>query len=208
MFEPSPISQLTPKTRSAYATLPGITQPYPAAKVVEDTLSDSTSFISFEHKPFLQLANPAYSAKPYSPSEANEALLQSLKALPDAIGAAVQQANAPMKELLFLAKDAVAERTPTRMQRIAAAINRWALPIAQVLLGAAILAVGIHTMEISIVVIGATMTTTGLAMCMTLLAGTLAPHPLDAMKEFLHRRHKHAPDLYEPPSGTALDAAG
>jgi hypothetical protein len=135
----------------------------------------------------------------------HDVLIQSLKALPDAIGAAVTQANAPMQDLLLLAQNAVKGRQPTRMQAIATVINRWALPVVQVLLGAAVLAVGVTTMEISIMVIGATMCATGLALCLTLLAGCLAPHPLDAVKEFVQRRQQHDPKAYEPGQLVMLD---
>jgi hypothetical protein len=110
-----------------------------------------------------------------------------------------------MQDLLLLAQNAVKGRQPTRMQAIATVINRWALPVVQVLLGAAVLAVGVTTMEISIMVIGATMCATGLALCLTLLAGCLAPHPLDAVKEFVQRRQQHDPKAYEPGQLVMLD---
>ena len=139
----------------------------------------------------------------YQPPQ--DVLIQTLQGLPDAIGAAVSKANAPMQDLLLLAQNAVKQRPPTRVQAIAAAVNRWALPVVQVLLGAAVLAVGVTTMEISIMVIGATMCATGLALCITLLAGCLAPHPLDSVKEFVQRRHQHDPKPYEPGDLVVLD---
>jgi hypothetical protein len=224
MLKPSPIKQLSPQLTPAYAhaqgevqhaaaTLAGLPAPLtprvlPAPKapaLLHKPFEFETTWAP-EHSPTLSATAPPYGARPYAYIEANDALLQSLKALPAAIGVAVNQANAPMKELLLMAKDVVADRKQTRMQSIATAINRWALPVVQVLLGAAVLAVGVTTMEISIMVIGATMTATGLALCVTLLAGMLAPHPLDAVKEFLHRKHKPDPEYYEPGMQVALDA--
>lgn len=169
----------------------------------------------------LKLAKSTAAAEPSTPSSLNQiaarpravqnyecALERTIAGLPDAFGKAVAEATQPMQEVLHLAKTMVQEHKPSRTQAIAAVINRWALPVVQVLLGAAVVAVGVVIMEISIIVLGATMCATGLALCITLMAGILAPHPLDAVKEFVERRQERDPEPYKPGMIVALDGGG
>jgi hypothetical protein len=113
-----------------------------------------------------------------------------------------------LRELLVVAKTLVAPQPLTTGQKIAAAVHKWALPVVQVLLGAAILVVGITSMDIPIIVIGATTCATGLAISVTLLAGALAPHPIDRVKELLQRKQSRDPEPYEPGMLVSLDGGG
>lgn len=113
-----------------------------------------------------------------------------------------------LRELLVVAKTLVAPQPLTMGQKIAAAIHKWALPVMQVLLGAAILVVGITSMDIPIMVVGATTCATGLAISITLLAGALAPHPIDRVKELLQRKQSRDPEPYEPGTIVSLDGGG
>ena len=110
-----------------------------------------------------------------------------------------------LRELLVVAKTLVAPKPLTTGQKIAAAVHKWALPVVQVLLGAAILVVGITSMDIPIMVVGATTCATGLAISITLLAGALTPHPIDRVKELLQRKQSRDPEPYEPGMLVSLD---
>ncbi len=147
----------------------------------------------------------------------NDTLEHTLSELPRVLSEAVAGVTVPLQQVLSLAQTVIKKKEPTRLQKIAAVINRWALPVMQVMLGAAILTVGVHTMDISIMVLGAMTCATGLAVCITLVAGLLAHHPLDdldevkkfAKPEFLRnlkkRRQPRDPDFYKPGMTVALD---
>lgn len=141
-------------------------------------------------------------------SLAHDAKLQNtLENLPQAFGQVVATANKPMQEMLLLAQDLVKPKEVGRAQKFAAAVHKWTLPVVQVLLGAAVIVVGASVMEISILVMGATMCATGLALCATLLAGMVAPHPLDRVRKFLDRRQPRDPEIYKPGMAVMLDGS-
>lgn len=110
--------------------------------------------------------------------------------------AAMQQLAAPNRAIhgaMLAAVSAPAKMPRTRWQIAANIIKVWTMPVLQVLMGAAVVTVGVLAMDIPLIVMGCTFVVAGLGAGIVLLASSVAPHPLDATKQLFERK-PHAPD--------------